>query len=87
MTYLLTFLRWSLAFVLALVMGILFVVGVGMFAPVLLMNAIYGSDAVMAAPGHGSAILFLTVPLTGIVALVFLLPLTAMLATKFNRSR
>ena len=57
---------------------------VGLILPTLAMTAIFGLQNVQDAPGHGSIVLFLTVPIAGFLSLFAWVCLTALFYKKFS---
>ena len=74
MTQFYKFLRVLTATVISLISGILTLVIFGMLLPIWTMILIHGRQEVDNAPGNGGIILFLTVPLIGILILVGIVP-------------
>lgn len=64
------YIRAAVAVVGAAALSIILFVFLGVLLPVWTMMAIYGRSAVQDAPGHGSIILFGTVPIAGLIALM-----------------
>jgi hypothetical protein len=83
------FLRVAVAVLGAAALSVLFFVLLGMLAPIWIMMAIYGRDAVQGAPAHGGAILFATVPITGLLSLIAFAGFTEMIYRKlpFGRTK
>ena len=61
------FLRVVAAVLASVVVALLLFVVCGVIVPVWIMDLSYGAQRVLDAPGHGSAILFLTVPIAGVI--------------------
>lgn len=78
-------LRWTVSIVLSLIFAFLFVAIVGALIPIWLMIAINGREGVLHAPGHGSAILYVTLPLALIVSLLITPVVTLHLSERFRR--
>lgn len=80
-------LRWGLACLVAIALGAAFVLLFGVLAPLWVMNAVYGSQAVYDSPAHGGVITILTVPASVLIALVGIPLLASAFASRFKASR
>jgi len=65
--------------------GALALVIFGVLLPVWLMILIYGRQQVEDAPAHGGIILFITVPVVGLLVLLGVVPLGAVIYQKLLR--
>jgi hypothetical protein len=63
------FLRIALAGLAAAIATLILFAFVGVFLPVWIMVRIHGSQAVQDAPAHGGGILFVSLPIAGIVSI------------------
>lgn len=81
------YVRAAVAAVGAAALSIILFVFLGVLLPVWTMMAIYGRSAVQDAPGHGSMILFGTVPIAGLISLAAFRFLTPGLYRKIGLKR
>jgi hypothetical protein len=77
-------LRGAVAFLVAAASALFAWILLGAFVPVWIMETVYGVEAVHSAPAHGSAILILTVPFVGLLAVFLLIGLTVFLYEKLS---
>lgn len=76
--------RASLAALLAGALTIILFFFLGVALPVGTMMALYGRQAVQDAPAHGGMILFLTLPIAGIISILAFLLLVIRFYQKFK---
>jgi hypothetical protein len=86
--------RAAAAFFLSLAIGLVLFLLVGIAAPVWILNAAYGSQQLLDAPGHGGmlalGLMLLTVPIAGVIAFAAMIALTrkfySLLSPRYNPS-
>jgi hypothetical protein len=78
------FLRVFTATVISLISGILTLFLFGMMLPIWTMIFIYGRQEVEDAPAHGGIILFMTVPIVGILVLLGIVPFGTFIHRKIS---
>jgi hypothetical protein len=61
------FLRAAAAGLASIAVALVLFIVCGVVLPIWIMNLSFGTQRVLDAPGHGSAILFLTVPIAGVI--------------------
>jgi hypothetical protein len=79
------FLRVVAAVLASVVVALVLFVICGVILPVWVMDLSYGAQRVLDAPGHGSAILFLTVPIAGLICFFAMIGFGVYFYEKFTR--
>lgn len=74
----------GLSVIVAGVLTTLFFIVLGVFLPIWTMIAIDGMQEVQDAPAHGGAILFLTLPIAGMISIPAFMLLSSWLYEKFK---
>jgi hypothetical protein len=64
-------LRATAAVLVAVVVSFVLFIVVGLVLPVVLMKLSFGTQPLLDAPGHGSALLLITAPIAGVICFVF----------------
>jgi len=81
------FLRTVGAVLLAALLSVVAFVFLGVLIPAWIMLAIYGHQAVEDSPAHGAAVMFISLPLAGVVSLLAFILLVIWLYQKFSFSK
>jgi hypothetical protein len=74
-----------ITFVVTFVCGILSVIILGVLAPLLTMILLFGRSEVEDSPGGGGMILFITIPLAGMLVLIGIIPFWILIYQKVLR--